>query len=194
MSGKKEKTFPELLNDSKGAIYKVLGCRKHCRPWLTLLQAPLELFDPSSFMPRVSKARFPLLCAAGIKPRTQAALNVTILSPLFFQSYPKRRKSTTLWVIFLKEKQHQKSETACLSFQRKRHCDLFTFCGMCQIRSYQRQGVMASGKEKGNQLEGSLSSMWISCGNVAVKSSHHIRTKGEPPVSSCGGWIQRKLL
>lgn len=28
---------------------------------------------------------------------------------------------------------------------------------------------MASGKGKGNQLEASVSSMWISCGNVAVK-------------------------
>ena len=44
----------------------------------------LELFDPSSFMPRVSKARFPVLSVVGIKPRTQAALSLTVSPPLSF--------------------------------------------------------------------------------------------------------------
>ena len=70
--------------DTKGVIYKVCRCRKHRKPGQSLLQPPLETFHPSSFMLRILKARFPVLSAAGRKPRTREALNITILSPLSF--------------------------------------------------------------------------------------------------------------
>lgn len=126
-------------------------------------------------MLRVHKARLPAPSVAGVRPSTWAALKNTILSPLSFQSCLRRVKSTTVQVIFVEEKQHQKLEGACLTFQRKRHCDLFTFCGMCRIRSHQMESVTASEKGKGNQSEGSISSKKINSGNLAVKviSSYH---------------------
>lgn len=43
------------------------------------------------------------------------------------------------------------------------------FCGMCRIRSYQKESISALQKEIENHTEGSISSTWINGGDLAIK-------------------------
>lgn len=186
MSGKKEKTLPEAVT-LKGQLTKCAGAESTASQGShfsnLLWKHYIRLLLCWEFSRQGSLFFLQLVESQGQGKHSTSQFYLLSL----FRAAPREDKSTTLWVVFVEEKWHQNLEAACLTFHRKRHCDLFMFCGMCRSRSYQRHRVMASEKGK-KRISRKVPSppCDLTVGMWLLKSSRCIRTKGEPPGSTCG--------
>lgn len=193
MSGKKEKTLPEAVT-LKGQLTKCAGAESTASQGShfsnLLWKHYIRLLLCWEFSRQGSLFFLQLVESQGQGKHSTSQFYLLSL----FRAAPREDKSTTLWVVFVEEKWHQNLEAACLTFHRKRHCDLFMFCGMCRSRSYQRPCNGIGERKKENQSEGSISSMWFNSGNVAVKIISLYQDKRGTSREHLWGQIWRKSL